>query len=117
VIEQRAILSVFGQEACSSGRLRVSSTKGATGHLLGAAGSVEAIFTALALYHGELPPNVNLFKPQGPLSDFKECLVRTGDAKGSGPIVAALCNSFGFGGTNASLLLSSSPRFYHGLLK
>ena len=113
-IEQRAILSVFGGESCSSGRLRVSSTKGATGHMLGAAGSVEAIFSALALHYGAVPPNVNLLKPQGPLSDYPRCLVRTGEKTEEGevshhPLGAALCNSFGFGGTNASILFSSSP--------
>ena len=109
-VEQRAILSVFGEAACSSGRLRVSSTKGATGHLLGAAGSVEAIFTALAIHHCMVPPNLNLFKPQGPLSEYPRCLIREGEGRSNmHPLRAALCNSFGFGGTNASLLLTSPP--------
>lgn len=106
-IEQAAIGAVFGGELIQT--LRVSSTKGATGHLLGAAGAVEAAFTALALAHGVAPPTANLVTPAPALLPG---LVRGGaggaalDLAGGG---AALCNAFGFGGTNASLLLATPP--------
>uniref|UniRef100_A0A6V7PKN8 beta-ketoacyl-[acyl-carrier-protein] synthase I n=1 Tax=Ananas comosus var. bracteatus TaxID=296719 RepID=A0A6V7PKN8_ANACO len=103
-VEAHAIMSVFSDHA-TSGALALSSTKGATGHLLGAAGSVEAIFTVLAIHHGTAPPTLNLERPdpafQGeymPLSAAKTMQIR-----------AALSNSFGFGGTNASLLFSAPP--------
>ncbi|KAJ7538041.1 hypothetical protein O6H91_11G032400 [Diphasiastrum complanatum] len=101
-VEAGAIKSVFKKHALS-GNLSLSSTKGATGHLLGAAGAVEAIFTILALHHGEAPPTLNLDKPDPvfeeaffPISCPRKMSVR-----------AALTNSFGFGGTNASLLFAS----------
>ena len=115
-IEQAAILEVFGAHA-ASGRLLVSSTKGATGHLLGAAGAVEAAFTALALRARVAPPTANLEDPEPALLPG---LVRagrgvpfddggSGGSGGSGEPAAALCNAFGFGGTNASLLLATPP--------
>lgn len=104
LIEANAIKSVFSEHALS-GALALSSTKGATGHLLGAAGAVEAIFTVLALYHGIAPLTLNLNNPDPvfhdgfrPLTASKELNIR-----------AAMSNSFGFGGTNASLLFASSP--------
>ncbi|OAY78433.1 3-oxoacyl-(acyl-carrier-protein) synthase, mitochondrial [Ananas comosus] len=103
-VEAHAIMSVFSDHA-TSGALALSSTKGATGHLLGAAGSVEAIFTVLAIHHGIAPPTLNLERPDPafegeymPLSAAKTMQIR-----------AALSNSFGFGGTNASLLFSAPP--------
>lgn len=103
-VEANAIKSLFSDHA-TSGALALSSTKGATGHLLGAAGSVEAIFAVLSIHHGIAPPTLNLEKPDPvffgefmPLSASKEM-----------PIRAALSNSFGFGGTNASLLFASPP--------
>ncbi|KAL5581759.1 hypothetical protein UlMin_014201 [Ulmus minor] len=103
-IEANAIRSIFCENA-TSGALALSSTKGAVGHLLGAAGAVEAIFSILAMYHGIAPLTLNLTKPDPifhngfmPLQDSKEM-----------PIKAALSNSFGFGGTNASLLFTSAP--------
>jgi 3-oxoacyl-[acyl-carrier-protein] synthase II len=103
-IEQQAILQVFGERLV--GRLAVSSTKGATGHLLGAAGAVEAAFTVLALHARVAPPTANLERPNPLLLP----LLVAGNALhlGSGPM-AALCNSFGFGGTNASLLFTTPP--------
>lgn len=94
--ENNAIKSLFG----ARNNLAVSSTKGATGHLLGAAGSVEAIFTILALHQGLLPPTVNLDN-LGPSEDFPyNYVARKAQSKA---ITAALTNSFGFGGTNCSL--------------
>ncbi|XWS75822.1 hypothetical protein CRYUN_Cryun01aG0125200 [Craigia yunnanensis] len=101
-IEANAIKSIFADHA-TSGALAFSSTKGAVGHLLGAAGAVEAIFTVLAVHHGIAPLTLNVTKPDPlfndafmPLTASKEMAVR-----------AALSNSFGFGGTNASLLFAS----------
>lgn len=101
-VEAIAIKTVFSEHA-TSGALAFSSTKGAIGHLLGAAGAVEAIFAILAVHHGIAPLTLNLNKPDPlfkdnfmPLTASKEMTVR-----------AALSNSFGFGGTNASLLFTS----------
>lgn len=103
-IEQQAVMHVFGERMVE--RIAVSSTKGATGHLLGAAGAVEAAFTVLALHHGTAPPTVNLERPDPPLLPL--LVARTAMQLGDGPM-AALCNSFGFGGTNASLLFTTPP--------
>lgn len=79
----------------------ISSTKGAIGHLLGAAGSVEAIFTLLAIHHGILPPTLNLDTPD------PHCTLNYIPKKAiKKQIHAAMSNSFGFGGTNASLVFS-----------
>ncbi|KAI8472645.1 MAG: thiolase-like protein [Monoraphidium minutum] len=103
-IEQRAIMGLFGPALAA--RLAVSSTKGATGHLLGAAGAVEAAFTVLALRARAAPPTANLEAPDPALLPL---LVRGAALPlGDGPL-AALCNSFGFGGTNASLLFATPP--------
>lgn len=92
-IEASAIHRLFGDKTA------VSSTKGATGHLLGAAGSLEAAFTIMALKSQTLPPSVNLEEPD---ENCKCCnfVTEASDAD----IPQALSNSFGFGGTNASLL-------------
>ena len=96
VAEVAAIKHVFGEHANS---VLVSSTKSMIGHLLGAAGSVEAIFTILALRDQIAPPTINLDNPgEGCDLDFVAHTARP--AK----LDYALCNSFGFGGTNASLL-------------
>lgn len=95
-IETRAIKAVFGDHAK---RLPVSSTKSMTGHLLGAAGGIEAVFTVLALVHGLIPPTINYEHPD-PECDL-DYVANT--ARKAHP-VAALSNSFGFGGTNACLI-------------
>ncbi|KAI8941982.1 hypothetical protein NX059_000092 [Plenodomus lindquistii] len=81
--------------------INMSSTKGAIGHLLGAAGSVEAIFTVLGLHHNTLPPTLNLDNPGDPAADF-DCNYVAHEAQQKN-VNVALSNSFGFGGTNASL--------------
>ncbi|KAF0935362.1 hypothetical protein E2562_032053 [Oryza meyeriana var. granulata] len=103
-VEANAVKSVFGDHATSGG-LALSSTKGAIGHLLGAAGSVEAIFTVLAIHHGIAPPTLNLEKPD-PL--FEGTFMPLSAPKKM-PIRAVISNSFGFGGTNTSLLFSCPP--------
>jgi len=95
--EALAIRRVFGNHA---DRLAVSSTKSMTGHLLGAAGGVEAIFTTLALKDGVLPPTINL-EHLDPEIDL-DCLPQTAR---KAEVEYALTNSFGFGGQNVSLAL------------
>ena len=93
--ESQAIRTAFGAAA---DRLMVSSTKGVTGHLLGAAGGVEAVATSLALFHQIVPPTANLENPDPRCDlDFVPKAAR------QTPIRAALSNAFGFGGTNATL--------------
>ena len=96
--EAIAVRRVFGHAADS---LAVSSTKSMTGHLLGAAGGVEAIFTVLALRDGILPPTINLEQPgEGCDLDFVPNEAR------EATLAAAVSNSFGFGGTNGTLVLT-----------
>ena len=96
VAEVAAVKSVFGGHAQ---KLAMSSTKSMTGHLLGAAGAVEAIFSVLALREGILPPTINLDNPdEGCDLDFVANQSRKSDAR------VALSNSFGFGGTNGTLI-------------
>lgn len=98
-IEVKAVKRAFGDHAY---KLSMSSTKSAIGHLLGAAGSVEAIFCALALKDQVAPPTLNIENPsEGCDLDFvpKQAKQR--------PIKVAVSNSFGFGGTNASLVLKA----------
>jgi len=95
-LETVAIKRCFSDHAR---RLVVSSTKSMTGHLLGAAGGLEAGITALAVHHQVVPPTINLDDPD------PECdLDYVPNAKRAVPIEYALSNSFGFGGTNAALL-------------
>ena len=97
VAETLALKRVFGEHAS---RLAVSSTKSMTGHLLGAAGAVEAAFTALALRREVLPPTINLERPD-PACDLDYV---PGEARRA-RVDAALSTSFGFGGTNSTLVL------------
>lgn len=111
VHSREAAVQAFGEWATGGRareRLQVSSTKGATGHLLGAAGAIEAVFSVLALAHRLAPPTLNLAK-QEPRT-LRGIVGPKGPAQlPSGPI-AVMSNSFGFGGTNAALLLTSPPQ-------
>jgi 3-oxoacyl-[acyl-carrier-protein] synthase II len=95
-VEAKALHRVFGSHV---ERLAVSSTKGATGHLLGAAGALEALLCVLSLETGTLPPTINLDDPD------PECVLDhvAGKPRAAAAQVA-LSNSFGFGGVNATLL-------------
>ncbi|QXN62021.1 beta-ketoacyl-ACP synthase II [Serratia fonticola] len=95
--ETQAVKSVFGSDA---NRVMVSSTKSMTGHLLGAAGAIESIFTVLALRDQAVPPTINLDNPdEGCDLDFVPH-----EARQTKDMEFTLCNSFGFGGTNGSLI-------------
>ena len=94
--ETAAIKKVFGEHAY---KLAVSSTKSMTGHLLGAAGGIEGVFSALAIHHRRLPPTTNYFNPD-PECDLDYVPNEPREAE----VAYALSNSFGFGGTNAALL-------------
>ncbi len=94
--ETLAVKSVFGEHAY---QLAMSSTKSMTGHLLGAAGGIEAIFTALSIYENVLPPTMNLETPD-PICD----LDYVANASREKDVFYAMSNSLGFGGHNASLL-------------
>jgi 3-oxoacyl-[acyl-carrier-protein] synthase II len=95
--ETMAIKRVFGEHAR---KLAVSSTKSMTGHLIGAAGGIEAIATALAIHHGILPPTINYETPDPDCDlDYVPNQARKQDVE------VALSNAFGFGGTNATIVL------------
>ena len=94
--ETRAAKAAFGEHAS---KLAMSSTKSMTGHLLGAAGGIEAIYTALAIQHQVAPPTINLTTPD------PECdLDYVPGAARQMKIDTAISNSFGFGGTNGTLV-------------
>ena len=95
--ETNAIKLAFGEHA---GKLVVNSTKSMTGHLLGGAGGIESVFTALALYHQVSPPTINIFN-QDPACDLDYCANTARPMK----IDVAVKNNFGFGGTNGTLVL------------
>jgi 3-oxoacyl-[acyl-carrier-protein] synthase II len=94
--ETQAVKAVFGEHAK---KIPISATKSMTGHLLGAAGSTEAIFTILSLREGVLPPTINYEEPdpECDLDYIPNVARRT-------PIQVAMSNAFGFGGTNATLI-------------
>jgi len=98
VAETNAIKASFGDHAK---QLAVSSTKSMTGHLLGAAGGIEAVFSILALKHQSIPPTINLDNPD-PACDLDYVPNEARQAK----LQSVLSNSFGFGGTNATLIFS-----------
>lgn len=97
VVETRAIKTVFGDQAY---KVAISSTKSMTGHMLGGAGGIEAVFTALAVKHQIAPPTMNLENPD-PECDLDYVPNQARKMK----IRAAMSNSFGFGGTNAVLIM------------
>jgi 3-oxoacyl-[acyl-carrier-protein] synthase II len=94
--ETTAVKRAFGDHAK---KLVVNSTKSMTGHLLGAAGGIEAVFSTLAIYNQVSPPTINLFN-QDELCDLDYCANEARQMK----IDAALSNSFGFGGTNGTVV-------------
>jgi 3-oxoacyl-[acyl-carrier-protein] synthase II len=95
--ETMAIKRVFGEQAA---KLAVSSTKSMTGHLLGAAGAVEGVFSALTLHHGLIPPTINYDNPDPQCDlDYVPNEARKADLQ------IVLSNSFGFGGTNACVIM------------
>lgn len=96
-IETEVIKRVFGEQAYA---IPISSTKSMTGHLLGAAGGIEAVFTTLALYKGILPPTINLDHAD-PECDLDYIPVKPREKS----VKAAISNAFGFGGVNACLVL------------
>lgn len=95
-VETLAIKRVFGERAY---RIPISSTKSMTGHLLGAAGGVEAVFSILAIHRGVVPPTINLDQPD-PECDLDYVPGRARETT----VKVALSNSFGFGGVNACVL-------------
>ncbi len=97
-LELEAVERFFGDSAA---RIAMSSTKSAIGHLLGAAGAVEAIFSLLAIRDGVAPPTLNLDEPSRP-----SVIDRVAHTAQERKIDIALSNSFGFGGTNASVIFS-----------
>lgn len=98
IAETIAVKRCFGEHAA---RLVVNSTKSMTGHLLGAAGGVEAIFSTLAVHHQVSPPTINIFE-QDPECDLDYVPNTAREMK----IDVAMSNSFGFGGTNGTLIFS-----------
>jgi 3-oxoacyl-[acyl-carrier-protein] synthase II len=98
--EINGIRAVFGDRGKT---LAVSSTKSATGHMLGAAGAIEAVFSVLALRNQMLPPTLNLDDPEELAAQF-DLVPKVAKPK---PLQHVLSNSFGFGGVNASLVLSA----------
>ena len=97
--ETRVIKLAIGEEKAR--RTPVSSTKGATGHCLGAGGAVEAIFTTLAIRDGKLPPTIN-YEVEDPDCDLDYV---PNEARRVPDLKVAVSNSFGFGGHNASIVL------------
>ena len=131
--ECNALLDVFGTRF-AEGEMAVSSTKGAVGHLLGAAGAVEAAFAALSLFHAETPPTLHLRTRDASRDDdtmnddtmtMTKTVTKTAEKPASSPperadlvrdarrrspdARVAMTNSFGFGGTNASLVFAKAP--------
>ena len=98
LIEAGAVRRLLGDAVAD---VAMSSTKSATGHLLGAAGAIEAIYTVLAIKTGDLPPTLNLQNPEEEMAGFDLVPLKTKKKK----VRYAMSNSFGFGGTNASLIL------------
>ncbi len=99
-LEMRAIQQLFGSHA---GNVAINSTKSQTGHMIGATGAIEAIFTTIMLDKGFISPTANLEDPE---DEFSWANLVRGEAQKDSTIRHALSNSFGFGGTNGALVLS-----------
>jgi 3-oxoacyl-[acyl-carrier-protein] synthase II len=97
VTELKAIHKVFGSQ---SGKINISATKSMTGHLLGAAGAVEAIATILAIQHGFIPPTINHFTDDPEIDPIFNLTFNEAQQR---KVKAAISNTFGFGGHNASI--------------
>lgn len=97
--EIAALQGLFGSRGKS---LAVSSTKGSTGHMLGAAGAIEAVYSVMALKEGVLPPTINLDDPEDAAAEF-DLIAHKGAPR---EVRHVLSNSFGFGGVNATLVFS-----------
>lgn len=102
ISETKAIVAVFGDHAY---KINISATKSITGHLLGAAGAVEAIATIMAVFHDIVPPTIN-FKVPDPQIDQR--LNITPNVAQQRKIYAAISNTFGFGGQNASVVIKKA---------
>jgi 3-oxoacyl-[acyl-carrier-protein] synthase II len=98
VIEAKAVARLLGD---AIGSVSISSTKSATGHLLGAAGAIEAIYSIKAVETGVLPPTLNLNEPEDDVAGFDLVPLKSRQRQ----VRNAMSNSFGFGGTNASLIV------------
>ncbi len=98
LIEAGAVRRLLGDAV---GSISMSSTKSATGHLLGAAGAIEAIYSIKAVQTGEVPPTLNLEDPEDAVADFDLVPLKSRKRE----VRNAMSNSFGFGGTNASLII------------
>jgi 3-oxoacyl-[acyl-carrier-protein] synthase II len=99
-MELEAVERMFGDSARG---LAMSSTKSATGHLLGAAGAIEAVFSLLAIRDGVAPPTLNLDEPSR-----QSVIDRVAKTAQRRRIKVVLSNSFGFGGTNASIIFRAA---------
>ncbi|OMH29115.1 beta-ketoacyl-ACP synthase II [Motiliproteus sp. MSK22-1] len=97
--EIAALRNLLGDDLC---KVAISSTKSATGHLLGAAGGIESIFTAQAVINDLMPPTINLDNPDATMADLDLVPNRARATE----VEHALCNGLGFGGVNASLIIS-----------
>lgn len=99
IAETKAIITLFGEHAY---KLNISATKSMTGHLLGAAGAVEAIATVMAVVHDIVPPTINFRYPDPAIDQNLNLTLNKAQKR---PVRVALSNNFGFGGHNASILL------------
>jgi 3-oxoacyl-[acyl-carrier-protein] synthase II len=99
IAETKAIVSLFGEHAY---KLNISATKSMTGHLLGAAGAVEAIATIMAVVHDIVPPTINFRNPDPAIDQNLNLTLNKAQQR---TVNVALSNTFGFGGHNASILI------------
>ena len=100
ILEVNAVKAIFGDYAT---KVAMSSTKSSIGHLLGAAGAVEAIFCLKAMQDGIMPPTLNLEDPIEGAEDMNLVALKAQERK----LKAVMSNSFGFGGTNASVIFKA----------